>query len=74
VTPDFQPWRRNVDFLECTETPIRPLLERLNFIEDTSRWGYKFRSGVFTIDDHDFEVLRSAMTSCYGSPGTALSD
>lgn len=63
VTPDLQPWRRNVDFLECTEAPIRPLLEKLNFIEDTSRWGYRFRAGVFTIDDHDFEVLRSAMTS-----------
>ena len=25
MSPDFQPWRRNVDFLECTETPIRPL-------------------------------------------------
>ena len=50
VTPDFQPWRRNVDFLECAVTPIRPLLEQLNFIEDKARWGY------------DFEVIRSAMT------------
>lgn len=63
VTPDFQPWRRNVDFLDCTETPIRPLLDKLDFIGDKARWGYKFRTGVFTIDDHDFEVLRSAMTS-----------
>ena len=21
MSPDFQPWRRNVDFLECAETP-----------------------------------------------------
>ena len=63
LTPAFQPWRRNVDFLDCTETPIRPLLDQLDFIEDKSRWGYKFRAGVFKIDDHDFEVLRSAMTS-----------
>ena len=62
VTPDLQPWRRNVDFLECAETPIRPLIERLDFIEDKSRWGYKFRFGVFKIEDHDFEVIRSAMT------------
>jgi hypothetical protein len=55
------PWRRNVDFLECTETPIRPLLEQLDFVENPARWGYKFRFGVFTIDDHDFEVIRSAM-------------
>ena len=30
--------------------------------EDKARWGYKFRFGVFTIDDHDFDVIRSAMT------------
>jgi hypothetical protein len=62
VLPDVVPWRRNVDFLECAETPIRPLLEKLDFIEDKARWGYKFRFGVFKIDDHDFEVIRSAMT------------
>ncbi|ODQ84873.1 EVE domain-containing protein [Mycolicibacterium holsaticum] len=56
------PWRRNVDFLECAETPIRPLLEDLGFIENKSRWGYKFRFGVFKIDEHDLEVIRSAMT------------
>ncbi|WP_101950939.1 EVE domain-containing protein [Mycobacterium sp. 3519A] len=59
---DFQTWRRTVDFLECTETPIRPLLEKLEFIEDKTRWGYKFRAGVFKISDQDFDVLRSAMT------------
>jgi hypothetical protein len=55
-------WRRNVDFLACAEMPIRPLIEQLDFIENKARWGYKFRSGVFKIDDHDFEVIRSAMT------------
>jgi hypothetical protein len=57
-----EPWRRNVDFLDCAETPIRPLLEHLDFIEDKARWGFKFRAGVFKIDDHDLEVIRSAMT------------
>lgn len=56
------PWRRNVDFLDCAETPIRPLLEQLEFVEDKSRWGYKFRFGVFKIGDGDLEVIRSAMT------------
>lgn len=60
--PDDGPWRRNVDFLECSETPIRPLLEQLDFIEDATRWGYKFRFGVFKIEDRDLEVIRSAMT------------
>lgn len=46
----------------CAQTPIRPSIEHLDFIEDMSRWGYKFRFGVFKIDDHDLAVVRSAMT------------
>lgn len=62
VSPDFHPWRRNVDFLPCKEIPIRPLIEDLDFVDDKQRWGYTFRFGVFRIDDHDLEVIRSAMT------------
>ncbi len=61
-------WRRRVEFQACTETPIRPLLDDLDFIVDKSRWGYRFRFGVFTIEAHDFEVIRAAMCQ-----GTALS-
>lgn len=62
MTPDFHPWRRAVDFQACEETPIRPLLDDLDFVEDKKRWGYRFRFGVFQIDQHDFEVIRSAMS------------
>jgi hypothetical protein len=62
VSADEETWRRNVDFLECSETPIRPLIEALDFIEDKKRWGFKFRFGVFRVDDHDFETIRAAMT------------
>jgi hypothetical protein len=62
MTPDFHPWRRDVGFLPCNETPIRPLIDDLGFIEDKKRWGYKFRFGVFSIDDHDLDLIRSAMT------------
>lgn len=58
----MQTWRRNVDFLECVETPIRPLIDSLDFVENKQRWGYRFRFGVFSIDDHDFEIIRTAMT------------
>lgn len=61
LSPEFQPWRRSVDYLKCAQTPIRPLIEQLGFIEDKSRWGYKFRFGAFRIDEHDLEVIRSAM-------------
>ena len=53
IATDFHPWRRNVDFLECAEMPIRPPLERLDSIEDKSRWGYKFR---FTAEAEGFTI------------------
>ena len=62
VTPGFRPWRRHVDFIACHQTPIRPLIEDLEFIADKKRWGYKFRFGVFPIADHDLDLIRSAMT------------
>lgn len=72
MAPGFQPWRRRVDFLPCAETPIRPLLDDLDFVEDKARWGYRFRFGVFAIDEHDFEVIRSAMTGCLPTAGASL--
>ena len=62
VTPEFAPWRRNVDFLASNETPIRPLIDDLHFIEDKKRWGNRFRFGVFKIDDADLALIRHAMT------------
>jgi hypothetical protein len=66
VATDFRPWRRNVEFLPCTEVPIRPLIDELDFIADKKRWGYKFRFGVFRIDARDLELIRSAMTGRSG--------
>ncbi|HEX5727851.1 EVE domain-containing protein [Microbacterium sp.] len=61
VSDDFHPWRRKVAFLTAREAPIRPLLDDLDFVEDKSRWGYKFRYGVFEISEHDLAVIRAAM-------------
>lgn len=55
-------WRRRMEFLPCTATPIRPLLDQLEFVTDPQRWGYKFRFGVFRIEEADFLLIRSAMT------------
>lgn len=64
-------WRRKVEFLPCIEAPVRPLIERLDFIIDKKQWGYKFRFGVFEINEHDFDVLRNALTrsAAVPSPG-----
>lgn len=61
LSVENQPWRRNVDFLDCAETPVRSLIDKLDFIEHKQRWGYKFRFGVFKINDDDLETLRTAM-------------
>jgi len=61
MMPGFTPWRRNVDFKKCQETPIRPLIDHLSFIKDTSKWGYMFRFGLFEIPEQDFKLIASAM-------------
>jgi predicted RNA-binding protein len=59
--PGFTPWRRNIEFVSCTETPIRPLIDQLSFIKDKRRWGYTFRVGLFKIPQEDFAVISRAM-------------
>jgi hypothetical protein len=72
VSPDFQPYRRNVEFLDCAETPIRPLIDDLDFIEDKKRWGFRFRFGLFRIDEHDFDIIRAAMTGSLAKDGSVV--
>jgi EVE domain len=62
LTSDVRPYRRKVEFLDCTPIPIRPLIDGLEFIEDKQHWGFRFRFGLFRINDHDFDVIRSALT------------
>jgi EVE domain len=59
----FAPWRRNVEFLDCVETPIRPLIDTLSFIKDKQHWGYMFRFGLFEIPQPDFELIKNEMTT-----------
>ena len=43
----FVPYRRDVAYLPAREASILPLLDGLEFVEDRTRWGYKFRFGLF---------------------------
>lgn len=61
MTEDFIPYRRNVDFYPCIETPIIPLISKLDFIENRKTWYFRFRFGFFEINEHDFELIRSGM-------------
>src|ERR1700730_600231 len=49
MTPDFQPWRRRMKFLDADEAPIQPLIEQLEFISNKKSWGFPFRRGLFEI-------------------------
>lgn len=57
----FVPYRRNVRYLKSIETPIAPLLDAFEFVENRSRWGYKLRFGLFSISDHDMALIAQAM-------------
>ena len=61
MADDFIPYRRNINYFKCQETPIAPLIDQLNFIENKTSWGYKFRFGFFEIPEEDYKLIRSAM-------------
>jgi hypothetical protein len=61
MSPSFHPWRRRVEFMTCTETPIQPLVGTLDFIKDKKRWGFPFRRGLFEIGEPDFARIARAM-------------
>lgn len=61
MSPDFIPWRRDIDFHHCSEVRIKPLIEELSFIKDKTHWGYKFRFGLFEIPESDFLLIKSVM-------------
>jgi predicted RNA-binding protein len=63
MAEDFIPYRRNIKYYSCKETPIAPLIELLNFITNKSSWGYQFRFGFFEIPEHDFNLIKSKMIS-----------
>jgi len=61
MADDFVPYRRNINYHKCKETPIAPLISQLGFIENKPSWGYKFRFGFFEIPMADYELIRDKM-------------
>ncbi len=57
----FTPWRRDVDWFDSAEQPIKPLLDWLDFTQ-AKNWGYALRLGVIEIPAVDFEFLQHVMT------------
>lgn len=63
MSEDFIPYRRNIKFYDCEETPIIPLINDLKFISNKKSWGYPFRFGFFEIEEHDFKLLKEKLLS-----------
>ena len=61
MTPNFIPFRRNIKFYDCKEASILPLVEKLNFIQDKKKCGFKFRFGFFEITERDFNLIKVNM-------------
>ena len=57
----FEPFRKDVAWLEAAEAPIRPLLERLSFTQGKSNWGYAFRFGLLKVTADDMALIAQAM-------------
>ena len=50
-----------MNYLKADETSILSRLDEFECVENRSRWGYKFRFGLFTISDHDMRLIAQAM-------------
>ena len=61
MSPDFKPYRVDVRFLHCNETPIKPLVEKFSFIKNKTHWGAAFRFGQLKVPAADFALVAEAM-------------
>jgi len=61
MTPDFAPYRVDVEFFACDEALIRPLIDELSFIRSKTHWGAAFRFGQVKIPAEDFLRIAAAM-------------
>ncbi len=57
----FHPFRRDIDWLDATPAPIRPLLDRLELTKGQRNWGQKFRFGLVAITARDMTIIAEAM-------------
>jgi len=61
MSPDFKPYRVDVEFLPCREAPIRALIDELSFIKSKTHWGAAFRFGLLKVPAEDFGLIAEAM-------------
>ena len=57
----FMPYRRNVSWLPAQTTPVRPLLDKLEFSAGKNNWAFPMRFGLFEISRADMNLISAAM-------------
>ena len=61
MSVDFKPYRVDVRFQNSREAPIKPLVERLAFIQNKTHWGAAFRFGYLKVSAEDFNLIAESM-------------
>lgn len=57
----FKPFRIDIEYKDCIETSIHPLIEKLSFIRNKKSWGMAFRFGHIEIPQEDFLLIAESM-------------
>lgn len=65
MAEDFIPHRRDVNFYQCDEVSILPMIDELSFIQNKKSWGYPFRFGFLEITESDFNKICVKMLENY---------
>ncbi|NSX53257.1 EVE domain-containing protein [Parasulfitobacter algicola] len=61
--PKFKAWVRTCSYEKTGDTAVQSVLDRLEFIIDTTDWGVSFEQAQFEISENDFNMLAKAMRS-----------
>jgi hypothetical protein len=57
----FKPYRRDIDYMEVVDAPIKPLIPELEFIKSKAHWGQAFRFGLLQIGYNDLVRIAQAL-------------
>ena len=60
MTPDFHPFRIDVDYFHQREVPLEALFHQLELTRSKS-WGMQLRRGLVELCQADFELVVAAM-------------
>ncbi|MCB1067663.1 MAG: EVE domain-containing protein [Simkania sp.] len=60
MTPDFHPYRIDIDYFPSQDVPITDLMDQLELTQHKS-WGMQLRRGLIEICPEDFSTISKAM-------------